>query len=129
MVFDNSEHTNLATTFQGSECTRVKLVTPEIREAAEFYAASMEIDHLLSENRTKAATRKLRALMKVVLENISDRTSEYISQIRKRWAPLIEIDACLKARRSKSATFQERIELVRIEFHDNPAALEFIDEF
>jgi hypothetical protein len=127
----NTSSNHAPETVPSASCNgiRVQLVTDEMREIAAFCASGREVDRLLSQNKTNTALRNLRRMLKGVLYNISERTPGYIAQIQNRWGSRIDVKSFIKARCNKHATFEERIQLLRIEWREDLEAQEFIDEF
>lgn len=107
---------------------KVQLVTAEMRELENFVARGEEIDRAVSKNSNRA-THKLRDLMKHLLETPSERTIEYFVKMEKRWGFLINVYGFLEARWSPWARFDQRIELLRHKYWDDPASVGFINEF
>ena len=99
-----------------------------LEEVEEFNTICKQIDSLSSRNKMVGAERKLRQLIKKVLDSGSDQTSQYLMQIHERWGWRAKFDSLLEAHLAKCGICEGWIDLIRFKFRDDPVALDFISE-
>jgi hypothetical protein len=105
--------------------TRVKLVTEEMRQNAEFAAAGRDIDAVIA--RGRGAKGRVIRLMKELLKHPSRRTVGYFAEIQERWGSLVDALNFLERRWSKWVTFSDALELIAHKYKDDPVTTDIID--
>jgi len=105
---------------------RAKLVTDEILQWAQFNTAAREIDAAIWRGSSQSAKRRIKMLMKDLLQKRSEATIELFVEMHRRWKYVAEILKYLEANWTDWVTWEDRIELLWYTFGTREANVDLI---